>query len=217
MKERKNSVIFKLLVISSLLIGILLNLYDATSVVAILSYYTLQSNIICLFMFVTIIIAIFFKKYYRSSEIYYLIKGGIVIAILITAITYQIALAPNGFKMDFSYTLTTNKYLANLFVHFISPILVFMDYILFDVKGNFKWYYPFIWLITPFNYVIYVYTYSSKGGRFYGIGGSREFAYIFLDYNQIGYSGVAKAIMAIIAMILGVSYLIVFLDKRWKK
>ena len=216
MKERKISVIFKLLVISSLLIGILLNLYDATSVVAILSYYTLQSNIICLFVFVTIIIAIFFKKYYRSSEIYYLIKGGIVIAILITAITYQIALAPNGFKMDFSYTLTTNKYLANLFVHFISPILVFMDYILFDVKGNFKWYYPFIWLITPFNYVIYVYTYSSKGGRFYGIGGSREFAYIFLDYNQIGYSGVAKAIMAIIVMILGVSYLIVFLDKRWK-
>ena len=135
-------------------------------------------------------------------------------AILITGITYQIALAPNNFYMDISYTMRTERYWANLLVHVISPILVLLDYVLFDEKGNFKYYYPIIWLFLPLGYVIYVYSYSARGGSFYGIGGSREFAYIFLDYNQIGYVGVIKAIAVIVIFILIVSFVLGFLDRR---
>ena len=137
-------------------------------------------------------------------------------AILITGITYQIALAPNNFYMDASYTMQTERYWANLLVHVVSPILVLLDYVLFDEKGNFKYYYPIIWLFLPLGYVIYVYSYSARGGGFYGIGGSREFAYIFLDYNQIGYVGVFKSIIIIALLILLVSYIFVFLDRRKK-
>ena len=214
MKERKLSIIFKLLVITCLLTGILLNIINTTSVTAILSYYTLQSNIICLVMFIGILAVIVLKKDYRSSNIYYLLKGAAIIAILVTAITYQVALIPNNFNMDTAYSTNTDKYWANLFVHVISPAMVLGDYILFDIKGNFKYYYPFVWLFIPLNYVFYVYTYSARGGRFYGIGGSREFAYIFLDYNQIGYVGVIKAIAVIVIFILIVSFVLVFLDRR---
>lgn len=216
MKERKVSIIFKLLVVMSLLAGILLNVVHTTSISAILSYYTLQSNIVCLIMFLGIIIAIMSKNNYRTS-IYYLLKGGSTMAILITGITYQIALAPNNFYMEVSYTIQTERYWANLLVHIVSPILVLLDYVLFDEKGNFKYYYPIIWLFLPLGYVIYVYTYSARGGRFYGIGGSKEFAYIFLDYNQIGYGGVLKAIVVIVIVILMVSYLLVFLDRQKRK
>lgn len=216
MKKEKISNIYKLLVILSLLIGILLNLINTTSVTAMLSYYTLQSNIICLVMFIGIIVTIVLRKDYRTSNIYYLLKGGVVISILVTAITYQVALVPNNFNMEVAYTTNTDRIWANLFVHVISPTLVIGDYILFDKKGNFKYYYPFIWLFIPLNYVLYVYTYSARGGRFYGIGGSREFAYIFLDYNQIGYGGVLKAMGVIVLAILLVSYLLVFLDRRKK-
>ena len=71
MKERTVSIIFKLLVIISLLAGILLNVVHTTSISAILSYYTLQSNIVCLVMFLGIIIAIILKNDYRTSNIYY--------------------------------------------------------------------------------------------------------------------------------------------------
>ena len=201
----------------SLLAGILLNVVHTTSISAILSYYTLQSNIVCLIMFLGIIIAMMSKNNYRTNNIYYLLKGGTIMAILITGITYQIALAPNNFYMDISYTMRTERYWANLLVHVISPILVLLDYVLFDEKGNFKYYYPIIWLFLPLSYVIYVYSYSARGGSFYGIGGSREFAYIFLDYNKIGYSGVFKSIIIIAILILLVSYLFVFLDRKLKR
>lgn len=217
MKRERFSVIFKLLVIISLVTGILLNVLNTTSVTAMLSYYTLQSNIICLVMFIGIILAIVLHKDYRTSNIYYLLKGGVIIVILITAITYQVALVPNNFSMDIAYTTNTDRVWANLFVHVISPAMVIVDYILFDIKGNFKYYYPLIWLFIPLNYVLYVYTYSARGGRFYGIGGSKEFAYIFLDYNQIGYGGVLKAIVVIVIVILMVSYLLVFLDRQKRK
>ena len=217
MKREKFSVIFKLLVIMSLLAGILLNVVHTTSISAILSYYTLQSNIVCLIMFLGIIIAMMSKNNYRTNNIYYLLKGGTIMAILITGITYQIALAPNNFYMDISYTMRTERYWAHLLVHVISPILVLLDYVLFDEKGNFKYYYPIIWLFLPLSYVIYVYSYSARGGSFYGIGGSREFAYIFLDYNKIGYSGVFKSIIIIAILILLVSYLFVFLDRKLKR
>lgn len=216
MKERKVSIIFKLLVILSLLTGILLNVIHTTSLSAILSYYTLQSNIICLVMFVRIMVAIILKRDYRSNSRYYLLKGAVVMAILITAITYQVALAPNGFQMDISYTMQTKRYWANLFVHVISPILVLLDYVLFDQKGNFKYKYLFMWLCIPWGYVIYVYIYNALGGRFFGIGGSREYAYKFLDYKQIGYLGVLKWIFVFTVVIFVLSNILVFLDRRKK-
>lgn len=211
MLEKKVSLFYKLLVLFSLLTGIALNIINTQSIISILSYYTLQSNIICFITFAGIIISIFFNKKYRQSEVYYVVKGGVVICIFITAIMYQIALMPYGFQMDYNFG---NRYLANLLVHIISPLLVILDYFIFDCKGKFRWFYPLIWLFIPLNYVIYVYTYSLNGGRFYGIGGSRDFAYIFLDYNQIGYVSVAKFLIAMTIFILAISYLLVLIDKK---
>lgn len=211
MVEKKISLFYKLLVLFSLLTGIVLNLVNTSSIIAILSYYTLQSNIVCFFTFFGTLILIFLKKDYRNGKIYYVIKGGVVIAIFITAIIYQIALMPYGFQMDYNFG---NRYLANMLVHEISPTLVILDYFIFDCKGKFKWFYPFFWLFIPFFYVIYVYTYPLCGGRFFAIGGSRDFAYVFLDYNQIGYIGVAKFLIAMTIFILAISYLLVLIDKK---
>ena len=211
MIEKKNSLFYKLLVLFSLLTGIILNIVNTKSIISILSYYTLQSNIICFITFLSIVASILLKKDYRKSEVYYVVKGGIVICIFITAIMYQIALMPYGFQMSYNFG---NRYLANLFVHVISPLLVILDYFIFDFKGKFKWFYPIIWLFIPLNYIIYVYTYSLNGGRLYGIGGSMDFAYIFLDYNQIGYISVAKFLIIMTIFILVISYVLVLIDKK---
>mgnify|MGYP004509528777 FL=1 len=210
------SICYKVFTIFSLISGIFLNLSNTSSVRALMSYYTLQSNVICLIAFMIILILELLNKQYQT-DIYYLIKGGLVITIAITAIIYHIALAPGGFQMDALQNSINNKQLANFLVHTVSPILVLLDYVLFDEKGHFKLFYPILWLIQPLNYVVYVYTYSNLGGSFYNIGGSRRFAYFFLDYKKLGYLEVLKWLIVIILGILIISELLVVLDKILKK
>ena len=194
---------------------ILINVIKTKSVSAILSYFTLQSNILCFAFFASIVFMELRKKNYKS-DVYYLVKGGITIAILVTGLTYLFALSPTGFCMDFQQKTLANKTISNLLVHVVSPILVTLDYFLFDEKGHFKRYYPIIWLCIPFDYLLYVYTYSSSGGTFFNIGGSKKFAYFFLDYEKIGYLGVAKWIVLITLCILFISYLLVWFDGKMR-
>lgn len=213
MQKRKISFVYRLLVIASLLSGIILNLYHTTSLASILSYYTLQINIMCLIAFIVFEIADIANKKYRLHELYYAVKGTVIIAVLIMTIVYEIALSPNRFEMDsLQNSINNNKQLANFLVHELSPWLVILDYFLFDDKGNFKLYYPIIWLFVPLNYVFYVYSYSANGGKFYNLGGSKEFAYFFLDYKQIGYNGVIKWLLFMSMVILILGYILIWID-----
>lgn len=212
MARRIICISYKMFTLFFLALGILLNVYKTTSIRAILSYYTLQSNLWCLLAFFAFTFLEFRKKRYKT-DIYYMIKGAIIIEILITAVVYRIALAPTGFSMDSLRESIIGNQFANFLVHTFSPLLVTLDYFFFDEKGNFKYFYPFIWLILPLNYIVYVYTYSSMGGKFYSIGGSRHFAYFFLDYEKIGYIGVLKWIIAMAIFILMIGLGFVVLDK----
>lgn len=212
MDRRTLSYFYRILLIASLSTGIILNVIDTTSVSAILSYYTLQSNIICLAFFVFILIVSAVKDDYQESDVYHLVKGCITIIIAITGLVYAIALGPIGFDMQID-TSGLKNFMSNFLVHRLSPILVILDYFFFDKKGKFKFYYPFLWLIIPLNYLMYVYTYSANGGKFFGIGGSRKYAYFFLDYTQIGYTGVAWAIVIMVIFILVISFLLVIVDR----
>lgn len=212
---RRISVIYKILTALALLTGIVLNLFKTTSAISLLSYYTLQSNILCFIAFISYSAMEIrnINKKCKKGDIYYLIKGAMIIMIFITALFYHIALVPVGFTMELDKTFIVKR-IANFFVHTISPCLVILDYFLFDKKGKFKGYYPFLWLFFPFNYVIYVYFYASQGGTFYNIGGSNKFAYFFLDYIEIGIWGVVKWIIFMTIGILLVSYIVVVIDRK---
>lgn len=213
--RRKISIVYKILVICLLTTGILLNTMKTISIIALLSYYTLQSNIICLIAFIYFVYLEIKKK--EKTNKYYLIKGGITIAIFITIVVYTIALLPNQFEMDFFHRTAVYKTIANLLVHIISPTLIIMDYFFFDKKGNLRKSHIIYWLIIPLIYMTYVYLYSYFGGRFYNIGESRKFAYFFLDYEKIGYIGVAKWILLITISIILVSHLFVYIDSKLSK
>lgn len=212
MNKRRLSFFYRFLLILSLSTGIFLNIYHTSSISVILSYYTLQSNVICLVFFVVIVIVSAVKEEYQEKDIYHFFKGGITIAIAITGIVYAIALAPVGVEMNVNID-GFEKFMSNFLVHRLSPLLVILDYFIFDQKGKLKFYYPFIWLIIPLDYLIYVYAYTANGGEFFSIGGSRKYAYTFLDYTQIGYYGVAMAIAIMGAFILLISFLLVTVDR----
>lgn len=214
--KRKFSVIYKILTTLSILTGITLNLSKTSKVATLLSYYTFQSNIICFIAFVIYTVIELRESHCKCTkgDIYYLSKGAVVIMIFITTFCYHVALAPQfSFDMGFVYTTDLYNKIANFFVHTLSPCLVMLDYFLFDEKGNFKKFYPFLWLTFPLNYVFYVYMYAAQGGTFYGIGGSQRFAYFFLDYVELGVTGVAKWIIVMTLGVLIVSYILVTIDK----
>ena len=220
---RKISVIYKILTTISLFSGIFINLSKTTSKISLISYYTFQSNMICFVVFLCISIMELLnrKRKKRKSDVYYLVKGAITIMIFVTMICYYVALIPNGFNMKLENGPKWNVEIGNLLVHTCSPILVILDYFLFDKKGKFKKYYPFLWLCFPINYVIYVYFYEAHGGTFFKIGGSKKFAYFFLDYIELGIFGVVKWICFMILGILLISYVLIMIDsflaKRAKK
>ena len=208
MIKKKNSFLCRLLFITILSLGIILNVSKVTSAKKILSYYTLQVNIFCLIAFIILELVDILKIKYQKYNFYYIIKGQMIIGMVIMLIIYIVALAPNHFQMY----QTSNK-LANILVHIVAPIIVIIDYILFDQKGKLKSYYPFIWISIPLVYVIFVYVYSSKGGTFYSLGGSRKYAYLFLDIEKYGYIkvGIWLTILTVAVILLG--YVLILIDR----
>ena len=80
MTRRISSICYKMFVCLSLMLGIFFNLNQTTSRKALLSYYTLQSNIICLIAFLIFLVFEIIKKQYKN-DMYYLLKGALVVAI----------------------------------------------------------------------------------------------------------------------------------------
>ena len=200
--------IYRFLTIASLSLGLIFNLINTPYPSRLMAYFTMQSNLLCLIVF------IFFPLIKKNHKNFYCTcKGAITVAILLTAIVYLIALMPNSFSMYSINNYRLSKALGNWLVHVISPILVTLDYILFDEKGHLKLYYPWIWLIIPILYVCFVYLFHSLGGHFYGIGGSRDFAYFFLDYKKIGIFAVIWWIIRISIFVIILGYALIGIDK----
>ncbi len=212
--KRKISFVFKTAIIICCLIGILSNILSTSSITSILSFYTMQSNLFVLTFYLLSIIISQFKDNWKDTEVYYFLKGATIMIILLTFCIYIISLNPIGFVMDANVNTSSNIFnISNIFVHFINPIMVLLDYLLFDEKGHFKLKYPFLWYIFPSLYLIYVYTYASQGGEFFGIGGSRKYAYFFLDIDKLGIAGVIKYILLISLFFIAACYILILIDK----
>ena len=217
MNRRRVSFVYRLGTITSLFLGIVLSFATTTNARYLLSYYTTQSNLLCLVVFVFLFIGDLIGYDYQKRKVYYFLKGTITIAILVTAIVYVVALLPNDLPM---YTVSSReaerwgKIMGNLLVHVISPLLVTVDYYFLDEKGNFKFFYPTTWLFFPVLYVCFVY---SGKGKFYRIGGSKKFGYFFLDYEKIGIEGVIIWLTMIALGIRVLGYTLLFIDRKFAK
>lgn len=206
---KKNiSIIFKIIAIIGGIIGIYLNLSHSFSSIV---YYTIQTNIFCvLFWIIALILTITNKKWKQ----YPLFRGMTMSAILVTMIVYHLILKPQMFSMGSTYDTTSwNDILAHTFV----PLMFVLDYILFDTKGQFKKYYPFIWLSIPVGYYIFTKIYSLLGGKFGGMEGQTSAPYFFLNPEQVGVDGVIKWIIIILIFFLILSYAIILIDKSLAK
>lgn len=212
-KLKHLSVWHKAITISSLAFGLGLNVATVKSIPINLSYFTTQSNILCLIIFIIFIVLEIAGQ--KKTKAYYVVKGGGTMAIFITALLYNCGMAFGGFKLGDEPV----EIIRTVFLHMISPTLVILDYFLYEEKGKLKKSYPLLWVPFTAYYLIYAYVYANFGERFRGQAASGKFAYFFLDYEKFGYFKVFLWLMLLLIVFLAVAYGIVLYDnsKREEK
>jgi hypothetical protein len=204
----------RLLAVASAAIGLirLTGLFGGGEVSAAFTFYTTQSNILCL-LWMALLAVVTVKDIVRFGP-----RGlsapaprwgaAVMMAITVTMLIYLVILAPAAFQQAGSayvpFTLTDDL------VHIITPCLVIFDWFLFTPKGKLHWFDPPCWAGLPYAYLAFAFTWSALGGDF---GSGRRYPYAFMDVQAYGVGGVAVQILILTVSLEAFGYLYVVADK----
>ena len=203
MKE-KLSLLFKIIIVIISGIGLYLN-FNLLSFKDSIIYFTIQSNLLCFIYFLGLVVLTITKKL-KKTDLYYISKGMVTMAITITFIVYWFVLVPEG-----GLDAYVGHELENNFVHLFTPLLVMLDYIIFGEKGHLKKSYPFIWNFVLVAYVIFNAVYVLMGGRF--TNGSC-YPYPCMNIDNLGVFRVAVNSIVIYVSFLVYGYIVLWLDNK---
>ena len=168
----------------------------------LLYYYTVQSGILCFLYF-------FFLAVFSPKKEKAVIRGAVTMCIAVTAIAYLFM--PNGAKEAASSDKAF--YTGYILMHYIVPLMVILDYLLFFPKGLYKALHPLCWLILPYLYIAFTMICAKFGSKiFSAFGGSSRYPYPFLDADLYGKNKVALIIVFITAACLALGYLSFVID-----
>jgi hypothetical protein len=172
-----------------------------------LSYYTVQSNIIVLLFFVGLTIYTLLHHNKPLPPTCYTVKGSVMTCIILTLLIFHFVLRPTLFSMAAGAEYANS--LPNILVHYAVPLMTLADWLLFDRKGSFKKLDPLIWTIIPWAYLAFSLiraqftTYLSSGSRY---------PYFFIDIDQYGVGQVIINILIVAVGYVTLGYIIYFID-----
>ena len=213
-KNKYFSLSYKLLIIIIGIFGLYDNCFHNSKVSLIehFSYYTNLSNLLCVIFFCIYSIKMIINWKKEKHFYFQRIKGMVMIAIMITGIVYNIILRP--FMTNVDGVMNLNSF-GNYIVHIIVPIMVVLDWILFDKKGIYNKKEPFIWLLLPFIYFVFICIRAHIGKPFTYT--SSNYPYFFLDIDAFGILQVLVNVFICIFFILILGYFFVFIDYKLNK
>ena len=201
------SIFFKLFIFVVGVYGIIDNYYYAKDRVAMFCYYTTISNIVCILLALIWALILISGKRLNFTK-YFAIKGGSIILIIVTHLIFHFLLRPQLKEVNAEF-FTTGHF--NLILHYIVPLSTFFDYLLFDIKGNFKYSYALPWVGVPLLYVPFAYTKTYLTGMFdKGLG--NKYPYFFLDYEKLGFPKMIALISVLILFFVILSFVLVAVD-----
>ncbi|MGL6297930.1 MAG: Pr6Pr family membrane protein [Methanobacteriaceae archaeon] len=174
-------------------------------------YYTNLSNYLCLAFMIYLLFLTYKDVKNREtsikSENLPRIKFYLVIMIFVT-------FAVNNMLIDSCFSPSYWQNFLGVDMHFILPLMFIFDFILFDKKRVLKIYDPFISLIIPIAYALYIFIRSlfidPKSN-------SIIYPYFFLDVNQLGYMGVLEWIGILLVVFIAIGYLFYLINYIQKK
>ena len=205
-RNRRLSIIFKLLLCTAASLGILIQMgaFEGTLRWSVLNYYTLMSNALCALYF-------FFEMLSIGSGADTPLpglKGAVVTGITITGLVYHFVLA-GSFQMQGTLSL------SNVLLHYAVPVMAVADWLLFSPKGTYRLSSPFLWLLLPNGYFLYA-TVRVALGATLGYGGNR-YPYPFLNADALGWGQVLLNGLVLNLFFLLLGFLYLFLDRLMAK
>ena len=198
--KKKTSIIIKSIAIISALFGLAKICTNLMSI----TYFTTLSNVFVIIMLSLFLIKEIFNLKYKKYL--YIIKFLSTISISLTFLVFLFLLAPT---LDSGFI---NAYLMNdagsLCVHFITPVLSIIDFLLFDREYKLNKINALHATIPPLIYVLFVVIGSQLGLRW----GKMYAPYNFLNYHaKTGWFGFDLSLLGWETLGIGVFYNILFL------
>lgn len=148
-----------------------------------LNFYTLQSNLwIFILELVLLVLTIIedVKQISIIKEKMVVLKFVMTVAILVTFIVYWSMLAP--------YVAQKNVLaLSNVILHAISPILMLVDFLVFDREYTFKKNNVYLTIIPPLYYLIFAMVRAEISDTVFTQGS--RYPYWFIDIDTFGWLG----------------------------
>jgi len=107
--------------------------------------------------------------------------------------------------------------IKDIFIHFLSPIIILLDYLLFDEKGLFEYRDAFSFLNYLLVYFVYLIVYELLGGRFIISGVETIYPYFFLNIEEQGIWLTLLIILMIGLVFTGFGLVLVWVDQMLKR
>jgi len=208
-----SSIIYKLIGASLVTYGIAINLIGSTNMLELMSYFTMISNLMTLV--VLMLNALVLLKMIRVNQhLLRKIKSATIVATVLMMLVYNFVLIPYLRVNLPTYQIYSLK---DIFIHYLSPIILLIDYLVFDEKGLLEYRDGFSFIYYLLIYVAYVIVYDLLGGRFIISGVESIYPYFFLNIEQQGI-WLTLFISLIIALVfIGFGLILVFVDHLLKR
>lgn len=140
------------------------------------------------------------------------IKGAVTMCVIFTLIIFHFIL----FRGSFYLPGTNSLDWRNLIIHYITPIMAILHWLLFDKKGIYRFTDIFIWLAIPIMYLIFSLIYAEVGTSFF-YNATTRYPYFFINPDQVGWINVSIYIVILIIFFLFLGYLVFLIDKYLAK
>lgn len=171
----------------------------------VLNYYTIQSNILCLLYMMYALSQDFVSSRSNSQILNRMarVESMVMFCITVTMLIYNFILAPIQFSMGQSDRVFS---VSNLLVHYIIPLMMIGDWLLFGRKGSIGRYDPFLWLTPPYLYFIFILIRAQWFGLIPGT--SSRYPYPFMNIDTLGWQqvGINATVLTLIFLLLGYTY-----------
>lgn len=174
-------------------------------------FYTLLSNAACLLFFAAA--TIYTVRLIKHNGVkgdatpWPQLKGAVTMLITVTFLVFAFLLAP-----QLSQHPAYNFWSAgNICMHYVTPLLVIFDWLIFDKKNSYRWFSPLLWLAPPIAYLIFILIRAQTAGVISYTG--TRYPYFFLDTDALGWPLVWLYIICIAAFFVVLGYVFWLADK----
>lgn len=172
-------------------------------------YFTNLSNYFCIGVMFVALVQTLKKKEDSYVAINPLVKLIGVMSLLLTAIVYNVMLAP-------TYEPIESFQPNSVILHIILPIMFVVDWFLFYESKKLKWFHPLLTIIAPIGYVVFIYIRAVILG--FDTKNHLLYPYFFLDIETQRVAGAVKWIVLLAIAFVVMSYIFFGIDKiRGKK